>query len=148
MDTEGDGLPEDLRALLAGEPDRVARAANMAALIFQRVPRLNWAGFYFLQGDVLVVGPFQGLPACTRIPLGRGVCGAAAQRRQTIVVPDVHAFDGHIACDSQSRSEIVIPLIADGALIGVFDVDSPEPDRFSAADQALLEACAGVYCEG
>ena len=138
---------DELRALLAGETDPMANAANMAALIFQRVPRLNWAGFYFLKDGVLVVGPFQGLPACTRIPLGRGVCGTAAQRQETIVVPDVHAFEGHIACDSASQSEIVVPLVVAGRLIGVLDVDSPELDRFSGEERAVLESAAGVFVE-
>ncbi len=141
------GLLDELRALLADETDPTANAANMAALIFQRVPRLNWAGFYFLKDGMLVVGPFQGLPACTRIPLGRGVCGTAAQRRETIVVPDVHAFDGHIACDSASRSEIVVPLVVSGRLVGVLDVDSPEPDRFSWGERVLLEEAAAVFVE-
>ena len=141
----------ELRALLAGEPDPSANAANTAALIFARLPRLNWAGFYFLQGEVLVLGPFQGQPACTRIPLGKGVCGTAAARQETIVVPDVHAFPGHIACDAASRSEIVVPLNIAGKLSGVLDIDSPEPDRFGPAEQALLEAVAAAYveaCEG
>jgi len=138
-------IAEALAALLAGETDRIALAANTAALIFARVPDINWAGFYFLHGDTLVVGPFQGLPACTRIPLGRGVCGTAAVRRQTIVVPDVHAFDGHIACDSASRSEIVVPLIIRGEVLGVLDIDSPLPDRFGVADRQLFEAIAAVY---
>jgi GAF domain-containing protein len=137
----------ELRALLAGEPDPIANAANTAALIFARLPRLNWAGFYFLQGEVLVLGPFQGQPACTRIPLGRGVCGTAAARQETIVVPDVHEFPGHIACDAASRSEIVVPLNIAGKLSGVLDVDSPEPDRFGAAERALLEAVAAAYVE-
>ena len=138
---------DELRALLAGETDVTANAANMAALLYQRVPRLNWAGFYFLRDGVLVVGPFQGLPACTRIPLGRGVCGTAAQRGETIVVPDVHAFPGHIACDSASQSEIVVPLVVDGQVVGVLDVDSPELARFSAAEQEFFEAAAGVFVE-
>jgi GAF domain-containing protein len=141
-----DILPE-LRALLAGETDRVANAANTAALIFARVPRLNWAGFYFLQGETLVVGPFQGLPACTRIPLGRGVCGTAASRGETIVVPDVHLFDGHIACDSASQSEIVVPFAIDGALAGVLDIDSPELNRFDEGERMLFEAIAQTYAE-
>ena len=145
MDAGPAGLAEELRSLLDSETDPIANAANMAALIFQRVPRLNWAGFYFLRGEILVVGPFQGLPACTRIPLGRGVCGTSAARRETIVVADVHAFDGHIACDGASRSEIVVPLIAGGELLGVLDVDSPELDRFSAEERGLFEALAGVY---
>ncbi len=146
--TDGSGgIAEELRALLAGETDQVALAANTAALIFARVADLNWAGFYFLRGDTLVVGPFQGLPACTRIPLGRGVCGTAAARRETIVVPDVHAFEGHIACDSASRSEIVVPLIVRGAVVGVLDIDSPLPDRFGKAEQTVFEGVARIYTE-
>jgi GAF domain-containing protein len=141
-----DLLPE-LRALLAGEPDPVANAANTAALLFARLPRLNWAGFYFLRGDTLVLGPFQGQPACTRIKLGQGVCGTAAARRETIVVPDVHAFPGHIACDAASLSEIVVPLNIAGRMSGVLDVDSPELDRFGPAERALLEAVAAAYVE-
>ena len=136
---------DELRALLAGETDVVANAANMAALLYQRVPRLNWVGFYFLRDGELVVGPFQGLPACTRIPLGRGVCGTAAARRETIVVPDVHAFDGHIACDGATLSEIVVPLLLDDTLLGVLDVDSPELERFSAGECAFFEAAGGVF---
>jgi GAF domain-containing protein len=135
----------ELRALLTGESDPIANAANTAAFIFQRIPDLNWAGFYFLRGDTLVVGPFQGLPACTRIPLGRGVCGTAATRRETIVVPDVHEFEGHIACDSASRSEIVVPLIVHGGLYGVLDIDSPVPDRFGAAERQLFETLARIF---
>ena len=146
--TEHADILAELAALLEGEADGVARAANTAALIFARVPRLNWAGFYFLRGDVLVVGPFQGLPACTRIALGSGVCGIAAQRRQTIVVPDVHAFAGHIACDSASLSEIVVPFAIGGRLAGVLDIDSPEHDRFTPADQVFFEAAARLYAEG
>ncbi len=139
-------LLDELRALLEGETDVTANAANMAALIYQRVPRLNWAGFYFLKDGELVVGPFQGLPACTRIPLGRGVCGTAAQLGQTVVVPDVHAFAGHIACDSASQSEIVVPLVVGGRVVGVLDVDSPELDRF-ALEQGFFEAAANVFVE-
>jgi len=142
-----DDLLPELRALLAGETDPVANAANTAALIFARVEKLNWAGFYFLRGDTLVVGPFQGLPACTRIALGRGVCGAAASRNQTIVVPDVHAFDGHIACDSASLSEIVVPFSIGGRLAGVLDIDSPVLNRFHEADRVLFEAVAQAYAE-
>ena len=138
-------LLAELAGLLSGETDPVARAANLSALVMARVPRLNWAGFYFLRGDTLVVGPFQGLPACTRIGLGEGVCGMAALRGQTIVVPDVHAFPGHIACDSASRSEIVVPLRAEGAVTGVLDIDSPELDRFGAEEQALFEDVARLY---
>ena len=135
----------ELAALLAGEADPIARAANTAALLFARVPRLNWAGFYFLQGETLVLGPFQGLPACTRIPLGRGVCGTAAASGQTVVVDDVHSFAGHIACDSASASEIVVPLRRAGLVTGVLDIDSPEPARFGAAERALMEQAASLY---
>ncbi len=138
-------LLAELASLLSGEPDPVARAANTAALLFARIDRLNWAGFYFLRGDTLVVGPFQGLPACTRIPLGSGVCGTAAARNETIVVPDVHEFDGHIACDSASLSEIVVPFSIGGRLAGVLDIDSPDYDRFAPADRALIEAVAALY---
>ena len=127
-------------ALLAGERDGLANAANFAALLFQSLPALNWAGFYFLRGGELVLGPFQGKVACVRIALGRGVCGTAAQRRETVVVPDVHAFPGHIACDSASRSEIVVPLLQGQNLLGVLDLDSPDLARFDAADAAGLEA--------
>jgi GAF domain-containing protein len=140
-------LLEELAALLAGEPDPVARAANTASLIFARLPGLNWAGFYFLQGDTLVLGPFQGLPACTRIPLGRGVCGTAAASRQTIVVDDVHAFPGHIACDSASNAEIVVPLIVGGKLVGVLDIDSPLHARFGQAERQLIERVARQWEE-
>ncbi|KAA0016780.1 GAF domain-containing protein [Antrihabitans cavernicola] len=134
-------------ALVAGESDRIANAANLSALLFQELPDVNWAGFYFYDGLELVVGPFQGKPACIRIPLGKGVCGTAASTRETQLVPDVHAFAGHIACDSDSRSEIVVPLVHDGELIGVLDIDSPVPDRFDGTDRAGLEAIAAVYLE-
>jgi L-methionine (R)-S-oxide reductase len=133
-------------ALLEGEADPVANAANLAALIYHQVPGLNWAGFYFLRDGELVVGPFQGRPACVRIALGRGVCGTAASERRTIMVDDVDLFPGHIPCDSASRSEIVVPLIsASGAVAGVLDLDSPERARFDAADAAGLEALAACY---
>ena len=136
------------RALLAGERDRIANAANLSALVYHALPSLNWVGFYFYDGNELVVGPFQGLPACVRIPLDKGVCGAAATTRRTQLVPDVHAFPGHIACDSASRSELVVPLVSgDGELLGVFDLDSPEPDRFDADDQRGLEAIARAFVE-
>jgi len=140
-------LVEQARALLDGERDRIANAANLSALVNQALPQLNWVGFYFYDGTELVVGPFQGLPACVRIPLDRGVCGAAATRRATQRVADVHDFPGHIACDAASRSEVVVPLIRGEELIGVFDLDSPVPDRFDADDQAGLEALAQVYVE-
>ncbi len=135
------------RALLHDEPDRIANAANLAALVYHAVPDLNWAGFYFFDGRELVVGPFQGQPACVRIPLDKGVCGAAASTRQTQRIADVDAFPGHIACDSASRSEVVVPLVREGELIGVFDLDSPRTDRFDADDQRGLEAIARVYLE-
>jgi GAF domain-containing protein len=138
-------LEQELDALLAGETDVVANAANTAALIFHGVPELNWVGFYFLKGGELVVGPFQGRPACVRIALGKGVCGTAAARRETIVVPDVHAFDGHIACDSASESEIVVPLVRDGELLGVLDLDSPRKARFSERDRAGVERLAAAF---
>ena len=146
MEVRADGnLLQTLEAVLAGESDLVANSANMAAILFQYLPDVNWAGFYLLRDGVLVLGPFQGRVACVRIPLGRGVCGTAAVRRETVVVADVHAFPGHIACDAASRSEIVVPLIRrDGTLLGVLDIDSPRPDRFTAADQALCEAAAAL----
>ncbi|MEO6365452.1 MAG: GAF domain-containing protein [Luteimonas sp.] len=133
------------RALLAGEPDRIANAANLSALVYHAVPDLNWAGFYLYDGKELVVGPFQGQPACVRIPLDKGVCGAAASTRTTQRIADVDAFPGHIACDSASRSELVVPLVRGGQLIGVFDLDSPTPDRFDADDQLGLETIAAIY---
>lgn len=141
-------LVEQARALLAGERDRVANAANLSALVYHALPALNWVGFYFFDGTELVVGPFQGLPACVRIPLDKGVCGAAATTRLTQRIADVHAFPGHIACDSASNSELVVPLVDEyGALIGVFDLDSPQHDRFDAEDQNGLEALARVFVE-
>jgi GAF domain-containing protein len=138
-------LREQARALFAGERDALANAANLAALLFANLPDLNWAGFYFLRGKELVLGPFQGRVACVRIALGAGVCGAAAQRRETIIVPDVHAFPGHIACDAASRSEIVVPLIEGGRIWGVLDLDSPKLERFGAADAAGLESCVAQF---
>ena len=131
-------------ALTAGEPDGVANMANLAALIWQFVPRLNWAGFYRVQGRELVLGPFVGKPACIRIPFGRGVCGAAAASGETQLVPDVHAFPGHIACDAASQSELVVPVIRDGDVIAVIDLDSPEPARFDTEDAAGIEALAAA----
>jgi len=142
-------LARELRALLAGETDLVACTANAASLIYWSLPDLNWAGFYLLEeasGDLLV-GPFQGKPACVRIAIGHGVCGTAAARRETLVVADVHAFPGHIACDAASNSEIVVPLLLDGRLIGVLDLDSPVKGRFDAEDARGLEACARVLLE-
>jgi L-methionine (R)-S-oxide reductase len=136
-----------LAAVFAGERDGLANAANMSALLFQALPDLNWAGFYFLQGGELVLGPFQGKVACVRIALGRGVCGSAAQRLETIVVPDVHAFPGHIACDTASRSEIVIPLVRQGRLLGVLDLDSPLVGRFDDDDASGLKSSVELYIE-
>ena len=135
------------RALVHGERDRIANAANLSALVYHALPQLNWVGFYFFDGTELVVGPFQGLPACVRIPLHKGVCGAAASSRQTQRVEDVDAFPGHIACDSASRSELVVPLLQGDVLIGVFDIDSPVTARFDADDQIGLEAIAQVFVE-
>ncbi|WP_411849773.1 GAF domain-containing protein [Stenotrophomonas sp. LGBM10] len=135
------------RALVHGERDRIANAANLSALVYHALPHLNWVGFYFYDGTELVVGPFQGLPACVRIPLDKGVCGAAATQRRTQRIEDVDAFPGHIACDSASRSELVVPLVKGDTLIGVFDLDSPSLARFDAEDQAGLEAIAAVFVE-
>jgi len=140
-------LTAQARALLAGEPDRIANAANLAALVYHSLPDLNWAGFYFFDGNELVVGPFQGLPACVRIPLDKGVCGAAARTLQTQRVEDVDAFPGHIACDSASRSELVVPLSRNGQLVGVLDLDSPKLARFDEEDQRGLESIAAVFVE-
>jgi len=140
-------LAAQARALLAGETDKIANAANFAALAYQALPTVNWAGFYFYDGAELVLGPFQGKPACVRIALNRGVCGAAAGQRRTQVVADVHAFPGHIACDAASRSEIVVPLVLDGRLLGVWDVDSPEPGRFDDEDRQGMEALCTVFLE-
>ena len=144
-----DQLLAQARALMHGERDRIANAANLAALVYHGLPGLNWAGFYFFDGRELVVGPFQGLPACVRIPLDKGVCGTAASTGHTQRVADVHEFPGHIACDSASRSEVVVPLFlpGDGSLVGVLDLDSPEPDRFDAEDQRGIEAIAQAFVE-
>lgn len=140
-------LLDQARGLLHGERDRTANAANLSALVFHALSDLNWAGFYFFDGRELVVGPFQGHPACVRIALGRGVCGTAAQTRQTQRVADVEAFPGHIPCDSASRSELVVPLYDGELLLGVFDLDSPKLNRFDADDQAGLEAIAAAFIE-
>ena len=133
-------LIDQLEAVFSGERDGLANTANMAALLYQALPDLNWAGFYFLRGGELVLGPFQGKIACVRIAVGRGVCGTAARQQRTIVVPDVHEFPGHIACDGASRSEIVVPLVRDGRLLGVLDIDSPRVARFDGEDAKSLEA--------
>jgi GAF domain-containing protein len=138
-------LARELQGLLDGEHDLIANAANTAALLFHALPDLNWAGFYFLRGSDLVVGPFQGRPACVRIAIGSGVCGTAAARQETVVVPDVHAFPGHIACDAASRSEIVVPLLLSAQLLGVLDLDSPLLARFDAEDARGLERLARIF---
>ena len=140
-------LHEQLSALFVGERDGLANTANMSALIYETLPDLNWAGFYFLQGRELVLGPFQGKVACVRIALGQGVCGTAAERREAVVVADVHAFPGHIACDAASRSEIVVPLIQNGRLLGVLDVDSPLLARFDHDDLAGLTAAVDLLLQ-
>jgi GAF domain-containing protein len=138
-------VAQQLEGLLTGERDAIANAANMAALIFNTLPDLNWAGFYMLKDGELVLGPFQGKPACVRIPVGRGVCGTAAESQASVVVPDVHAFPGHIACDSASRSELVVPLVRDGQVLGVLDLDSPSPSRFDEADRVGCEELVRLY---
>jgi L-methionine (R)-S-oxide reductase len=144
-------LATQLRGLLEGETDPIANAANTVALIFDALPEVSWAGFYFLReglrGGELVVGPFQGKPACVRIALGRGVCGTAAAKRETIIVPDVNAFPGHIACDAASQSEVVVPLIAAGRLVGVLDLDSARLARFDELDARGLERLAALFVQ-
>ena len=143
---QGD-LIDALHGLLDGETDLIANAANTAALLFERLSEVNWAGFYFLRGEELVLGPFQGRVACVRIKVGQGVCGTAAERRESIVVADVHAFPGHIACDAASRSEIVVPLLREGRLLGVLDIDSPVPARFTEMDRVLCEQVAALLMQ-
>jgi len=138
-------LTQQLAALLEGERDFIANAANTSALLFQMMPKLNWAGFYLMKEGELVLGPFQGKTACVRIPVGRGVCGAAVEKRQSMLVEDVHAFPGHIACDAASRSELVVPIMRDGEVIGVIDLDSPIPSRFDADDRAGIERIAEIF---
>jgi len=140
-------IAEQLRSLLEGEHDFIANAANCAALLYHSLPDLNWAGFYLYKEGELVLGPFQGNPACVRIALGKGVCGCAAQLKQTVVVENVHEFPGHIACDSASNSEIVVPLIKDEQLIGVLDIDSPVFARFDEEDAKNLTELAEIFVE-
>jgi len=135
----------ELQSLLAGETDFIARAANFTAWLYQKLPNLNWVGIYRLKGSELILGPFQGKPACVHIALGTGVCGTAAAEHRTIRVPDVHTFPGHIACDAVSQSELVVPLIKEAKLLGVLDLDSPLKDRFSQADQELVEQLTEVF---
>lgn len=136
------------QGLMADFRDPIANAANLSALIWQGLPDLNWAGFYFMKPQGLVLGPFQGKPACVWIPHGKGVCGTAAATKQTLIVPDVHVFEGHIACDSASNSEIVVPLVRDGVVIGVLDLDSPKFSRFTPEDARGLEALAAAWVGG
>ncbi|MEL7185067.1 MAG: GAF domain-containing protein [Pseudomonadota bacterium] len=140
-------LDSQVRVLLEDEPDALASAANFVALLHGALDDINWLGIYVLRGDELVLGPFQGKPACVHIDVGKGVCGTAANSRVTQRVADVHAFQGHIACDPDSRSELVVPLVAGGQLIGVLDIDSPTPDRFSETDQAGVEKLCSTFCE-
>jgi len=140
-------LQSQLRSLLAGERDFIANAANLASLLYHSLPDLNWAGFYLTKGDELVLGPFQGKPACVRIAMGKGVCGTAAEQRQTILVANVHDFPGHIACDSASNSEIVVPLIMGTRLIGVLDLDSPSFGRFDDEDAKGLNELAQIFLD-
>jgi L-methionine (R)-S-oxide reductase len=144
-DADYASLAEELIGLLTGEQDFIANAANTSALLFDALPDINWAGFYFLRNAELVVGPFQGKPACVRIPLGKGVCGTAAANRKTLVVRDVHEFPGHIACDAASQSEIVVPLLRGDELLGVLDIDSPSVGRFDDADRRGLERLATLF---
>jgi len=130
---------QQLRALIEGESNFIANLANASALLNQFLEQINWVGFYLTENDELVLGPFQGLPACVRIPFGKGVCGTAAKHKKTIIVPDVHLFPGHIACDAASQSEIVVPMIKGGNVIGVLDIDSPVKNRFDETDQKYLE---------
>jgi GAF domain-containing protein len=141
-------LARQLAALLEGEGSLIANAANMAALIYHGLPMLNWAGFYFENGGELVLGPFQGKPACVRIAWGGGVCGTAAARGESVVVPDVHEFPGHIACDPQSAAELVVPLIENGRVTGVLDLDSPERGRFDDADRRGCERLVEIFLKG
>ncbi len=143
-----DTLTTQLASLIEGEGNLIARASNAAAVIYHTLPDLNWAGFYLLCDGELVLGPFQGMPACLRIPMGKGVCGTAAAKLETLVVDDVHKFPGHIACDSRSNSEIVVPIVRDGKLLGVLDIDSPQFGRFDADDKAGLERVVEIFLDG
>lgn len=143
--TDYEAIVEQATSLLAGQDDLVANAANLSSLLFHALDEVNWVGFYFLKGDELIVGPFQGRPACVAIPMGRGVCGTAAELCKVQRVADVHAYDGHIACDVASRSEIVIPITRNGGLLGVLDLDSPVTDRFDQNDEDFLQKIAEVF---
>jgi len=141
-------LLDQLAALLRGERDLIANAANMSALLYEHLEQVNWVGFYFARGQELVVGPFQGRPACVRIAWGRGVCGSAAARAETIVVQDVHQFPGHIACDTASRAEIVVPIVVHDQVVGVLDLDSPVQNRFDDIDREGLEQAVALFLRG
>lgn len=141
-------LNQQLVALISGETNWLANLSNAAALLYNHLDRVNWAGFYLLREEELVLGPFQGKPACIRIPLGKGVCGKAAQDRKTVVVPDVHQFPGHITCDQASESEIVVPMIKEEKLLGVMDIDSPVKERFDQIDARYLEEFVGILLKG
>ena len=145
MDVDYELLNRQLAGLIADEDDALAVSANFVGLLFTEIPEINWLGIYVLRGDELVLGPFQGKPACVRIPVGHGVCGTAAASMQTQRVDDVHAFDGHIVCDPDSRSEIVVPLSIDGKLVGVLDIDSPNLARFSELDQEGVELLCSTF---
>jgi GAF domain-containing protein len=145
-DTDYALLGAQLDALTEGEPDALANTSNFVALLWNALEDINWLGVYVLRGDELVLGPFQGKPACVRIPVGNGVCGTAAATGETQRVADVHAFPGHIACDAASESELVVPLVVDGRLVGVLDIDSPRLDRFGEADQAGIESLCARFC--
>ncbi|TXS89257.1 GAF domain-containing protein [Parahaliea maris] len=142
-----DEAKQQLTGLMTGESDLIANAANFSAFLNEQLETINWLGFYFLKEGELVLGPFQGRPACVRIPVGKGVCGTAVAERRTQVVADVHAFPGHIACDVRSRSEVVVPLWQGDEVVGVLDIDSPVTDRFDAGDVAYIEALASCFCE-
>ena len=140
-------LATQLKALLAGESDMIANAANTAAFVYSQLPDCNWVGFYFLKNEELVVGPFQGEPACVRIPIGRGVCGTAAANREVLVVSNVHEFSDHIACDARSNSELAVPIVVENELVGVLDIDSPLFDRFDDVDRDGLESLAQIFTD-
>ena len=146
-DTDFKLLDTQLQLLLADDTDPLANASNFVGLLFNGISDINWLGLYVLREDDLVLGPFQGKPACARIPVGKGVCGTAALSQETHRVADVHQFDGHIACDADSRSELVVPLIVAGTLVGVLDIDSASPNRFDSADQAGVEMLCATFCE-
>ncbi|MCH8072027.1 MAG: GAF domain-containing protein [Proteobacteria bacterium] len=147
MPVDYQSLNDQLAALLAGEKDALANSANFVGLLYAGIPNVNWLGIYVLRGKELVLGPFQGLPACVRIPVGQGVCGTAAEKRETLRVGDVHEFAGHIVCDPESRSEVVVPLLIHGELIGVLDIDSPQPSRFSEVDQSGVELLCDTFLQ-